>query len=142
MARQVKLPTVEIGEVELLLIDQDEDGKWEPEWEPLRETVFGDQFSVVSRDVVNHALYRYSRPLADALGVPPWGALKKIPKVSRECYRRKSCPLYDKRLCYTDSANMPWCFEPDGVEPETVRLTATKAIELWRDRVYLVVIHE
>jgi hypothetical protein len=128
-----------MGELRLLLINE-ENGEWEAEWEPLRGTVFGDQFTVATKETINHALNRYSRPLVHRLGPTPEGALKKIPPVSRECFRRKICPLYVPNLCFPESKNMPWCFEPDGVADPNVRYAATRAIEQWRDRVYLVVV--
>lgn len=141
MARKIKLPTREMGELEMLLI-RERAGQWEPDWEPLRGTVFGDQFSVVSKEVMDQGLERWSKPIVDALGIPPSGALKKIPPVSRECFLRRTCPLYDPKRCFPEARNMPWCFEPDGVADPLVRHTATRAFEFWRERVYLVVVKE
>lgn len=140
MARHIKLPTREMGEVRLLLIQQEAGGTWEDEWELLRETPFGTQFSVISKEVLDHALHRWSKPLVDALGIPPAGALKKIPKVSRECIKRSHCIQYEAKNCFPEAKAMPWCYEPDGVNDETVRQTATRAIQEWRDGVHLVVI--
>lgn len=141
MTRQVKLSTREMGDLHLLLI-REEGGCWESEWEPLRGTVFGNQFTTISKETLDHGLNRYSRPLVDALGISPEGALKKIPLESRECFRRRVCPLYEPKNCFPEAKNMPWCFEPDGVASEGVRYAATRAFEQWRDRVYLVVIKE
>lgn len=124
----------------MLIISVERDGLWEPEWEPLRGTVFGDQFSVISKETLEHALKRWSRPLVDALGIPPVGALKKIPVEGRECFRRGTCRLYNAKQCFPEAKNMAWCFEPDGVADETVRYAATRAFEYWRDGVYLVVV--
>lgn len=140
MARQVKLPTREMGEIELLLIEEEQDGTWEPEWEPIRGTVFGDQVSIVSKEILDHGFHRWSRPLVDALGISPEGALLKVPSVSRVCHRRSKCPLHIVAACSTKAKNMPWCFEPDGVADEQVRLVASQAIQRWREGVYLVVV--
>jgi len=137
--RQVKISTREMGTLRLLLITE-KNGVWEEEWEPLRGTVFGDQFTVTDRETIEQALKRWSRPLVDALGITPEGALKKIPPESRECFKCKRCPLYNEKLCFPESKNMPWCFEPGGVASESVRYAATRAFEQWRDRVYLVVV--
>jgi hypothetical protein len=102
--------------------------------------VFGDQFSTTTKEILEHALRRWARPLATSLGIPPAGALKKIPPESRVCFRRKTCQLYDEKQCFPEAKNMPWCFEPDGVAAEPVRYAATRAFEYWRDRVYLVVV--
>ena len=141
MARAIKLNTHEMGTLRLLLI-RETNGQWEAEWEPLRGTVFGDLFSTLEKDIIEHGLNRWSRPLVDALGLPPEGALRKIPPESRVCFKRQRCPLYDPRLCFPESKNMPFCFEPDGVASEKVRFAAARAFEQWRDRVYLVVIKE
>lgn len=117
------------------------DGGWESEWEPLRDMLVGDQFSSCSQEALDHALHGLCRPLVDALGIPPAGALRKLLKESRECHRRRKCPLYLPRCCLLDSSKMPWCFEPDGLA-DGVRETATRAIELWREGVYLVVVKE
>lgn len=139
MSRQVCLPTREMGDIHVLLISCT-GGKWEPEWDSLRGTVFGDQFSVVSHDAVTLALKRLSKPLTQALGIQPQGALRKIPLKSRKCANHERCPLFDPKQCFPEAKNMPWCFEPAGVEPESVRLLATQAIELWRRGVYIVVV--
>jgi hypothetical protein len=138
--RRVKLSTREMGEVTLLLIDRAADGTWEAEWESLRNTVFGAQFSVISRDVLNHALNGWSKPLSEALGISPEGAILKIPLISRECFLRRNCPMYEPRDCSPRALNMPRCFEPGGVTAEIARATASQAIDEWRNHVHLVVI--
>lgn len=130
-----------MGELRLLLIEEHA-GVWEEEWEPLRGTVFGNQFTQVTKEVLDHAMHRYSRPLVNSLGPIPEGALRKIPPVSRECYQRKKCPLYSASTCFPEAEKMPWCFEPAGVEAERVRSAASRAIEQWRERVYLVIVKE
>lgn len=140
MVRRMKLPTIERGEIDVLAIDE-RNGEWEPEWEPLRGTAFGNQFSVVSRETLDHALRGFSRPLSQALGIPPVGALKKIPLASKLCYLRLKCPFHDAHRCFPEAKRMPWCFEPDDVA-EGVRRAATRAIELWREGVYVLVVKD
>lgn len=135
----MKLPTLERGEIVVLAIDE-RNGTWESDWEPLRRTVFGDQLTIISRQTLDHALHGYSRPLSNALGIPPAGALLKIPEASRQCYVRRKCPFYDVRACRSDARKMPWCFEPDAFEDEEVRRAATQAIERWREGVYVLVV--
>jgi hypothetical protein len=129
-----------MGELKLLLISTEKDGTWEPEWEPLRGTFFEDLLSKASKENVEHALRKLSRPLVDSLGLPPEGALRKIPVESRRCSQRIKCPFFDDRKCFPEAKNMPWCFEPDGVAGEQARLAATQAIMNWRTRIYLVVV--
>lgn len=137
----MKLPTLEMGEIEVLTIDE-KDGKWEPDWEPLRGTRIGDQFSVVARQTIDHALHGLSRPLVDALGIPPSGALLKLPQDARECRLRRRCPFYEPKQCHPRASKMPWCYEPDGIDDDLERLAAAKAIEEWRQGVYLVIVRE
>lgn len=140
MARLMKLPTLERGEIIVLAITE-RDGQWEPEWEPLRETVYGRQFTAVSRETLEHALRGFSRPLSDALGIPPVGALRKIPGPSRACYARRKCPFYEPHACHPQAAKMPWCFEPDDINDKKVRQSAAQAIEQWREGVYLLAVN-
>jgi hypothetical protein len=140
----VKLPTQEMGEVQLMLLNG-----WEGEWARLRGTPIGELFSVVSREVVDHALHRLSRPLVDSLGIPPEGALRKVPAVSRQCWlrlrrpgMRRACPLQGPECDIRTTKPLPHCFEPDGIEDEALRRIATQAIELWRQGVYVVVVEE
>jgi hypothetical protein len=141
MSRRLKLPTRELGELKLIAI-RESGGLWEPEWEPVRGTLFGDLFSTVSKEDLDHALNGWSWPLVQSLGLSPEGALIKVPLGSRQCYRRSKCSLYIERDCHLESKRMPWCFEPDGVAEENIRKVASKVIEEWRQGVYLIVILE
>lgn len=138
----MKLPSRELGEIQLLVI-WEKDGVWEEEWEPLRGTQIGSLFSRVSQETLDHALIGYTRPLATTLGLPPIGALVKLPLASRACTKRKTCVFYDPKLCFpTTKQTMPWCFEPGGISDEQQRQAAAKAIGLWREGVYLVLVKE
>lgn len=141
MPRRVKLPTLEMGDVHLLLVDN-----WEGGWSVLRGTIFGDQLSVVSREAVDHALHRWSRPLVKSLGISPEGALRKIPRLCWYRLKREdlpyACPLHDKHNCQATSKKMPWCFEPEGGFDAVVRKKAAEAIGLWQEGVYIVVLTE
>ena len=140
MSRRVKLPTQEMGEIQLMLLDG-----WEEPWALLRDTLIGNQFSMVYREAVDHALHKLSRPLVDSLGIPPDGALRKVPEGSRLCWlrvrqgRQRECPIQGPE-CDIRSPKMPTCFEPDGFDDEAVRFIAARAIELWREGVYVVVV--
>lgn len=135
MSRTVKLAIPSMGDVQLHLIEEgDED------WAPLKGTLYDGLMSRMSKADLNHGLRGYTRPVMDKLGITPQGALCKIPPVSRQCFKRNACPFYDAKQCFPEAEKMPWCFEPDGVEDERIRLATTRAIEQWRARVYLVVI--
>lgn len=139
MSRTVKVKTREMGDLHLHIIEE-KAGVWEEEWRPLQGTVFAESFTRLPHQVFNEGLKGWTKPLVDSLSVPPEGALKKIPPEFRVCIRRFKCPFYEAHQCFPEAKKMPWCFEPDGVEGEEVRQQATRAIEYWRNRVYLVVV--
>lgn len=142
MSRRMRLRNDEHGGFVEVLAIWEREGQWEDDWEPLRSTVVGDQFSLCSQDALDHALKGLSRPLTDALGPEPAGCLRKLGKAATECERRRECPFYDRRNCLITAKKMPWCFEPDIELDQEVRQCATKAIELWREGVYLVIVRE
>lgn len=139
MSRTVKVLTHEMGDLRLHLITS-KAGVWEEEWRTLQGTVFAESFTQLPHQVLDEGLKGWTKPLVDLLSVPPEGALKKIPPESRVCLKRFKCPFYEARQCFPEAKKMPWCFEPDGVLDAEVRQQATRAIEYWRDRVYLVVV--
>lgn len=140
MAREVKIPTNELGEVKLYAIWETQ-GKWEFEWESLRGTPVGALFSQAPQEAFTLALGGWARPLALCLGLPPAAALRKLPKPLWECVHRKQCPIFDKKRCFPTAKDMPWCFEPE-VGDVSQRLAIAKAVELWREEVYVLVITE
>lgn len=128
-----------MGDLQILLIYTNQ-GTWEPEWEPLRESPFRDLVSIVSKADVDYALNRYSKPLVKSLGLPPVGSLRKIPLINRMCARKSTCPLFNSNQCFPEAPAMPWCFEPNGVTDDNLKNTLAKAIDYWRQGIYLVVV--
>lgn len=139
MSRRVTIPTQELGDLKTLLI-YSEDGIWEAEWQCLQGTRVGDQLTVVPLTIVDHALRGWTYPLVSALGVPPVGALKKLPLASKVCQLRKSCTFYDNLQCFPEAKKLPWCYEPDGFDSVLVSKTTARAIMEWREGVYLIVV--
>lgn len=131
--------TREVGAVELYLIYAKGD-KWEAEWAPLQGSVFGGLFTVLTKEVMDHALWGYSRPLVDALGLPPKGALIKMPNPL--CTKRVGCTFYEARDCVPTGRNLPHCYQPEGLATEAARDLAYEAVMLWRDEVYIAVVQE
>jgi hypothetical protein len=132
--RSLKIKTAEIGIIEALVIRQ-EGGVWEPEWEPLRTTPAGVLIPVMPREYLEHALRGWSRPLVQALGIAPFGALRKLNlHESRVCHRRKQCASHRSEDCVIDSKDLAWCFEPEGLPP-----IARELVRLWRESVYVLV---
>lgn len=140
MSRRVKIITQEKGSIEVLLIWSSK-GVWESEWEPLRGTSWADLMTVVKSEVVEHALKGWSKPLMTAMGLPPEGALRKVPLESRVCKIRGECATHDPSKCKPVSKDLPWCYEPDGLESETLRTAAGRLLQAWREGVYVVVTH-
>jgi hypothetical protein len=124
-----------------VLIVWDKNGAWEAEWEPLRGTPWGDLLSVVKPEDLEHALHGWSKPFVTALGLPPEGGLRKLPPEGKLCMQRRKCPLHNPKKCFPTAEELPWCYEPDGIESEAVRSAASKLVQLWHEGVYVVVPH-
>lgn len=140
MSRRLKLATVQKGYVEVLRIQENADGTWEEEWDPLRHTPLASLVSRMSQRNLDHGLNGYTKPFIDALGISPEGAIRKLP--SQECATRQGCPFYEAKKCLAGSKKLPWCFKPEGIDGEARRHAAAQAVFLWRDKVYLVVVHD
>ncbi len=141
MPRRLKLIPRELGELQLYLIYA-KGGDWEQAWKPLQGHPVGGLFTKTTKIVLDHALAGWSRPLVDALGIPPQGALRKLPEAQRQCVHRAKCSLYIARDCVPAAAKMPWCFQPSGMADEKIQQLVADAIRLWREGVYIVVVSE
>jgi hypothetical protein len=137
VARRLKLKTAELGDLELFLIYQYGD-KWESDWLPLQGQVITGLLTVATQELMDHALRGWTSPLAKSLGVPPEGAIRKLP--SQLCYRRDPCPFHQKKTCIPTHPKMPWCFEPETIEDPNARSLAAELVRLWREGVYIVVV--
>lgn len=141
MPRRLKLKTIELGDVELFLIYQYGE-KWESEWLAVQGAEFTKLFTVVTEEVMTHALKGWTRPLIKTLGIEPEGAIRRLPVADRVCWKRDPCPFYRPKECVPTFKKMPWCFEPGGIENPDARTLAGEAVQLWRQGVYiLVVVH-
>lgn len=141
MPRRLTLIPRELGVLELYFI-YSRGGVWEAQWKPLQGHPFARSFTQVPKEVVDHALVGWTKPLVQALGIPPEGALRKIPPETRQCHLKKACSLYIQRDCVPTADSMPWCYEPGGIADEVTRKLAAEAIGFWREGVYIVVVLE
>lgn len=137
MARRLTLPTLEMGNLEVFLIYQYGD-EWEEEWRPLQGHKITELFSVVSKEVSDFALKRYSKPLVKALSFAPEGALSRMP--NQQCYRRDHCTFYEKKVCLPKHKKLPTCYSPEGIDSPEARILASEVVRLWREGVYVVVV--
>jgi hypothetical protein len=137
MPRRLKIPTAEMGEIELFVISVTPEG-W-GEWEDVRESPFGKLISVVPFSAYDHALRGWSKPLVTALGLPPEGALRKMPTLAKQCGLRRDCIFYKKAKCHPFSKKMPWCYEPQGVGAAP---HSTEILSMWREGVYVIAVLE
>jgi hypothetical protein len=135
--RQLNLKTHEIGDLDLYLIYQYGE-IWEEEWSPLQGQAITKLLTVVSQEMMDHALKGLTGPFVKALGIPPEGALRKLP--NHLCDRRGVCPFYHKKECLPLYKKMPSCFEPSGIEDLEARRLAGILVRMWREGVYLVVV--
>jgi len=133
--RRLTLPTNEMGVIDLYVI-YDEGGVWELEWRDFQGVW---DLPVISKEDWDHALHGWTRPLVDQLGPPPKGKLIQIPTAAKRCGREKDCPFYDKRRCGAQKPQMPWCFVPAETKAENL---AAEVVKLWREQVYVVVVHD
>jgi len=139
MPRRLKVATRERGPMEMYLIYAP-GGVWEEEWRPLQGTGVGALFTMLTKEAMDHALWGYSRPLIDALGIPPEGALRRMP--SPQCSLRVGCILYEARDCIPTGHNLPHCYVPEGLASDESRALAYEAVRLWREGVYIAVVQE
>jgi hypothetical protein len=135
--RKLNLKTQEIGTLELYLIYQYGD-LWEEEWRPLQGETITSLLTVVSQEMMNHALKGLTRPFVKALGIPPEGALRKLPNAA--CDKRGICPFYHKKECVPLFKKMPSCFEPAGIQDLEARQLGGSLVRMWREGVYLIVV--
>jgi hypothetical protein len=135
--RQLSLKTHEMGTLELYLIYQYGD-LWEVAWRPLQGESITSLLTVVTQEMMDHALKGLTRPFVKALGIPPEGALRKLPNPT--CDRKVICPFYHKKECNPLFKSMPSCFEPAGILDLEARQLAGSMVRMWREGVYLVVV--
>lgn len=142
MPRRVRLKTREKGMLEVLVVTEFADGRWELGWENIRGTFFGQLVPRVPRSAFNHVLNGYSQPFIEALGLPPEGALKRLPTAA--CAKQGGCSLYDSRRCSLWSKKLPWSYEPAGFDAlggSTLRI-ASELIFLWKEGVRVVAVYD
>jgi hypothetical protein len=139
MPRRLKLSTAEMGMLELQLLYSYQ-GVWEEDWALLQGSFLAESFTVTTKEVVDHALRGWTKPLVTALGIPPEGALRKLPPTAKVCSSLRGCP-HSGPDCHPLAKKMPWCFVPAGVvapaEPK-----ASEVVQLWREGVHIVVLED
>lgn len=140
MPRRLRLQTTELGPLELFVI-YEENGVWEESWRPLQGHPITDLFTRVSKEVYDHALLGYTKPLVDALGLSPEGCLRKLPLTHSVCAQKAVCPHFDKKQCFPMAKKMPWCFEPAGVDGADARRLAAEVVAMWRESIRLCGVH-
>ena len=137
MARQVKIKTREMGDLDLMLV-RSKGGEWEPEWAPLKGSPYETYLTVATRETIEHALNGWTSPLVKALGYAPKMILHRLSPDARQCALWSGCVFYRKRDCIPEAKNLPNCYQPRDVPPEL----GYEVIRLWRESVYLVVVEE
>ena len=142
MPRRLKALTNEKGPLEIYAITEGADGRWEEGWEEIQATLLGRLISRVPRSAFNHLLNGDSQPFIAILGMPPVGALLKLP--STACAKQRGCALYQKRTCFVGSPKLPWCYEPAGFDAMTssARKMASDLIFLWKEQVYVIAVYD
>ena len=140
MPRRLKVPTDEKGLLELQTFNEAADGTWEGNWESLRGSYLAQLISRVPRSAFNHVLNGFSAPFVAALGLPPEGALLKMP--SPFCEKQANCVYYEKRKCIISSKKLPYCYEPVRLIGALTTRMANEAVFLWKEGVYVVAVYD
>ncbi len=138
MPRRLLIPTVEVGDLDLFVVYA-RGGSWEAAWEPLRGSSLAELVPRTDKATYDHALRGWTLPLVRALGLPPEGALRKLPAGGRLCAERGGCPLKGP-ACHPLHKRMPWCFAPGDLPPGPARDLGAEAIRLWRGGVRILVV--
>ena len=141
MPRRLKITAREMGPIELQLIYQTGD-MWETTWAPLQDSAIAALLPVVSDETMTHAIRGWTKPLVTALGLPPQGALRKMPKEHQQCEHRARCPFYMAANCVPTAKKLPDCFQSENLGTPEARILVYEAIRLWREGVYIVVVKE
>lgn len=141
MSRRLKLPTKEMGDLQLYLIYQT-GAEWEKEWAALQSHPIASLFTVVSKETMDAALLGSTSSLVKQLGLPPIGAIHKLPLINQVCSLRNECVSFTRHLCVPEHKKMPVCFQPDGVEGTEARQLAADVIRHWREKVYVIVVRD
>lgn len=141
MPRSLSLKTRELGNLSLYLIYQKAD-QYEETWRAIQGLEIAQGFTVITKEVLNQALLGWTSPFVKQLGIPPVGALVKLPTVNKLCEAREKCPMYTPRECVPQYKKMPWCFQPAGLSSDEQRRLAADVVQMWRAKTYIVVVTE
>lgn len=137
MSRSLKIPTYELGDLQLLVIYRTQ-GVFEKEWAGLQnEAAVLDLVTIVPKAMWDDALVGLTRPLVKVLSIPPKGCLKKLPVEAKTCGKKKGCIFFDKKTCFPEASKLPWCYEPAGCDPQVAAL-----IVAWREGKYVIVVDQ
>ena len=137
MPRQIKLQTREVGDLHLMLV-RSIGGEWESDWASLQGSSYARYFTVVSKEVVDHALHGWTSPLVKLLSYSPKDSLHCVSPDARQCSLWDKCVFYRKKDCIPNAKNMPNCFQPAGLPPEL----GYEVLRLWRESVYVLIVEE
>jgi hypothetical protein len=131
--RRVKLDTPEWGEVKIMVAIPRDGNPWGV-LAPLQDTAWGEQISVVSGEVLSHALHGWVVPLMKVIGIDPGRRACYIPNDENECALIREC-LGARSYCFAASNITPSCYEPIGADP-----IAKDVMLAWQDGWYVLVV--
>ncbi len=136
--RNVRLHDKDWGEV-LLLICLPKRGNIWGVLEPLRDTSWGRQVSVVSGEAISHALHGYAVPLMREVQRKPRDLARRLTVEERMCNLAQNgeCGLASEK-CQPGSGKIPFCYEAP-VEQELKRLIDS-VVRAWDEGRYVIVV--
>ena len=126
-----------MGDLHLMLV-RCESGQWEQGWSALEVHPWRVYLTLISKEVLDHALHGWTQPLVKALGYAPDLILHRISPDARQCAAHEGCPFYRRRDCIPNAKRLPHCFEVRGLPADL----GYEVIRLWRESVYIVVVEE
>lgn len=143
MPRQFSIHDSTWGEIKIFAIREDEDGVWEKEFEPLRQSAETEAlrglFTRIPHNAYLDLKHGNTRPFFDLSPLPPNGCLIKASSDVKICQHRETCPSFDPNACSAELTPPP-CYEATISDSQTVRTLTTRVFDLWRFGCYVLVI--
>jgi hypothetical protein len=97
----------------------------------LKRTEIVELFSYIEKEILDHALAGYNKPLMKNLGPSPEQCLSRLSDLS--CKEKKHCIMHDPKLC-KPKLGMKFCFNLDD------DALINDILQGWSDNIYWVVI--
>lgn len=107
---------------------------------PLMGSSWSGQIPVVSGEILSHALHGLSKPLWEALGVPPRVRALRVALKARRCveYQERVCE-HASAVCVPGSSKLPGCYVAPFPDLD-LRRVASEVGKAWDEGRYVFVV--